>query len=456
MEGAAYCRRGNLRYFGGTSGSARAGLSRSSGSTPTVGRIHSTAVNLGWHAICREKATAVNLNDVRDRLAARLPTVRGRLFALVLMALVPAFVILVYSEWRAWDRGVAALTDQSHRLVRLIQRELDDRISRGAHRLTLLASDPDIQSASPAATRKLVEAVRDDQLYNNVLIFDAQNGAMRLSAVPLSAANARGRPSFERARRSLGFATGAFLRDPATAESGFNIAQAVLDTSGALTSVLLASIDLDWVAGFIERAGLPSNTVLTVIDDKGIVQYRSSELDKYVGQHAGAFATTLGGNVSSASDVVGLDGVERLYVAAEMLVRGQATGSRVTLGIPQAPYRAQLKAALLRNLTFFSLGAIGCFLMAWLVGEALFVQEVRAILGTARRVAAGDLDARTGFAEGERGELKDLGRAIDDAVAAQQEFQRDLVAAREQALEANRAKSAFLGAQPARHPQRHS
>ena len=386
----------------------------------------------------------MNLNDVRDRLASRLPTVRGRLFALVLMALVPAFVILVYSEWGAWGRGVAALTDQSHRLVRLMQRELDDRTTRGAHRLTVLAADPDVVALSSVATRKLVEAVRDDQLYNNVLIFDAGSGGMRASAVPLSAANARGLPSFERARRTLGFATGAFLREPATSEAGLNIAQPVIDASGIMSAVIVASIDLDWVTGFIQRAGLPSNTVLTVLDDKGIVQYRSSELDKYVGQHAGGYAMALGGDVRSASDVTGLDGVERLYVAAEMLVRAQPTGSRVTLGIPQAPYRAELNAALLRHLIFFSLGAIGCFLMAWLVGEALFVREVRAIVGTARRVAAGDLNARTGFAEDERGELKDLGRAIDLAVAAQQEFQRDLVAAREQALDANRAKSAFL------------
>jgi len=290
-----------------------------------------------------------------------------------------------------------------------------------------------VVARSAVATRKLVEAVRDDQLYNNVLIYNAGNGALRASAVPLSAANASGQPAFERARRTLTFATGAFLREPATSESGFNIAQPVFEASGAMAAVIVASIDLDWVTGFIERAGLPSNTVLTVLDDKGIVQYRSVDLDKYVGQHAGAYATALGGNVRSASDIVGLDGVERLYVAEDMLVRGQPTGSRVTLGIPQGPYRAELKAALLRNLVFFSLGAIGCFLMAWLVGEALFVREVRAILGTARRVAAGDLDARTGFADGEGGELKDLGRAIDDAVAAQQEFQRDLVAAREQA-----------------------
>ena len=74
-------------------------------------------------------------SHIVDRAASVLPTVRARLFALVLVALVPALVILVYDEWLARERGFAALTDLSTRVVRLLQREMDDRITRGAHRL---------------------------------------------------------------------------------------------------------------------------------------------------------------------------------------------------------------------------------------------------------------------------------------------------------------------------------
>ena len=81
--------------------------------------------------------------------------------------------------------------------------------------------------------------------------------------------------------------------------------------------------------------------------------------------------------------------------------------------------------------------------MAWLVGQVLFLQEVRPILATARRVSAGDLDARTGLS-GNRGELQELGRAIDHAVAALQTSHRELVAAREEAEAANQAKGSFL------------
>ena len=88
------------------------------------------------------------------------------------------------------------------------------------------------------------------------------------------------------------------------------------------------------MSGFIERSGLPSSTVLTVLDDKGIVQYRSVEMERYIGKFAGDYATALGGAADSAVDTTGLDGIERLYVAEPLEFRGQRTGSRVTLGIP--------------------------------------------------------------------------------------------------------------------------
>jgi len=360
------------------------------------------------------------------------------------MALVPAFVILGYDGWWLRQRTLTSLTDVSLRVVRLMQRELEDRIARGERRLGVLAVDPDVISLTPAATRKLVDAMRDDRLYNNVFLADGATGDLRASAVPLDrAATARELVSFQRARHTLDFTTGAFLPDPATGKPGLNLAAPVVNQNGAIASVVLASINLEWVAGFIERSGLPASTVLTVLDDKGVVQYRSADLERFVGKVAGVYAAALGSGRTNAVDTVGLDGVERLYVAETLAYRGLSTGSRVTLGVPLQSYRAEMNRALLSNLAILAVGTLGCFVLAWLVGQVLFLREVRPILSTARKVSAGDLDARTGLS-GSRGELQELGHAIDDAVAALQTSHRELVAAREEAVAANQAKGSFL------------
>src|SRR4029450_1201620 len=121
----------------------------------------------------------------------------------------------------------------------------------------------------------------------------------------------------------------------------------------------------------------------------------------------------------------------------EVSRRGAAT--RVPLAIPPAPCRAAMAGTLVRSLSLLAVGTLVCFLMAWLVGEALFLREVRPILATARKVSVGDLDARTGLTEG-RGEIRELGRAIDDAVAALQVSHRDLFSAREEELAARGAQ----------------
>jgi two-component system, sensor histidine kinase and response regulator len=379
-----------------------------------------------------------------EGMASALPTVRGRLTALVVMALMPAFVIMAYDEWLARERGLAALTDLSTRVVRLMQRELDDRVTRGAHRLSVLVADPDVATVSPAATRRLVDALRDDRLYNNILIADGTTGDVLASAVPLGRkANARDLLVFQRARRTLDFATGAFVPEPATGEPGLNLALPVVDGTGAIRAIVWESLDLDWVAGFVERSGLPASTVMNVLDERGIVQYRSAEGDKYVGKSAGTLATALAGRADAAVTVVGLDNVERLYVAAALEFRGQPTGSRISLGIPLAPFRAEMNAALWQNVTILAVGTLVCFAMAWLVGEVLFLREVRPILRTARRLSDGDLEARTGLGTG-KGELRALGGVLDDAVAKLQASHRELVDAREQALDASRAKGSFL------------
>jgi two-component system, sensor histidine kinase and response regulator len=389
------------------------------------------------------EATTARWTRWVGRVSSSLTTVRGRLSALVVMALVPALVILGYDEWRLRQRGFAAVADVSVRIVRLMERELNDRISRAAGRLAALTMDPDVIAMSPVAGRQLVDAVRNEQIYNNIVLAEP-TGEVRLSAVPLDQRVSIGElTAFQRARKSLGFSSGAFLPEPATGRPGFNLAAPAINEVGVVTAIVYASLDLRWVDGFIERSGLPASTILNVFDEKGTVQYRSADLEKYVGTDASALNTALANATNGAVTLKGLDGVERLYVSEPLVFRGFSTGSEVSLGIPLAPFRAELNHSLRLNLIILALGTLFCFLMAWAVGEILFLREIRPLLATARRLRAGELDARTGLGSG-RGEIRELGHAIDDAVAALQSSHQDLVAAREQALDANRAKSSFL------------
>jgi len=378
------------------------------------------------------------------RVAETLPTVRARLFALVGLALVPALVILAYDELLARQRGLDAFADVSTRVVRLMRLDLDGRITRAARRLSTLAADPEVVSVGPLAGRRIVDAFRDDRLYNNLMIVDGVSGDLRVSAVPFERAwSARDRPAYQRALQSLDLGIGLFITEPATGLSGLNIAQPAIDDQGRVASVLFASLSMGWVEGFIESSGLPSGTVLAVFDDQGVVQYRSKDAEKYMGRK-GVLASVLGGAGEGRTEVVrGIDGVERLYAAVDLQFRSQPTDAVVALGIPLGPWRAAMNRMLFQNLAIFGAGALVSLLMAWLVSELLFLREMRPILKTARRLTEGDLECRTGLGPG-RGEMLDLARALDDGIETLQISQANLRAATEEALEATKAKGLFL------------
>ncbi|WP_229507663.1 HAMP domain-containing protein [Massilia sp. Dwa41.01b] len=58
-------------------------------------------------------------------------------------------------------------------------------------------------------------------------------------------------------------------------------------------------------------------------------------------------------------------------------------------------------------------------LAAWLAGDVLIVQRVRKLMDTARRIAAGELDARSGIPY-EREEIGRLAEALDEMAATLQ------------------------------------
>lgn len=353
------------------------------------------------------------------RVAEVLPSVRSRLFALVGLTLVPALVILGYDEWQARQRGLEAFADVSTRVVRLMRLDLDGRITRAGGRLSTLAAEPEVVSVGPLAGRRLVDAFRDDRLYNNLMIVDGASGDLRVSAVPFEKAwSARHRPAYQRAKQLLDLGIGAFIREPATGLSGLNIAQPALDERGRVASVVFASLSMAWVDDFIESSGLPGGTVLTIFDDQGIVQYRSAEADKYVGRK-GALASVLGDAGAGRTEVTkGVDGVERLYAAVDVEFHGQRTGSVAALGIPLGPWRAVMNHLLLQNLAIFAAGTLLSFLMAWLVSELLI--PARDAADPQHRpggLAEGNLEGRTGLGPG-RGEMLDLARALDDGISS--------------------------------------
>jgi signal transduction histidine kinase len=82
-------------------------------------------------------------------------------------------------------------------------------------------------------------------------------------------------------------------------------------------------------------------------------------------------------------------------------------------------------------------------LAAWLVGDVLIVQRVRKLMGTAERIAAGDLEARSGIAYGHE-EIGNLALALDRMAAALQKKETARSLAERELRAADQRKDEFL------------
>ena len=151
-----------------------------------------------------------------------------------------------------------------------------------------------------------------------------------------------------------------------------------------------------------------------------------------------------------------MDGIPRLFSFAPFGGAAQSASAYVSVGIPVAVAFAGANRILARNLALLGLVAGLALVAAWVGGNLFIVRQIRALVGATKRVAAGELDARTGLTHGQ-GELSQLASAFDQMAESleraherrlqEEELRRKNYQLEQQNLaieEANRLKTEFV------------
>jgi signal transduction histidine kinase/DNA-binding response OmpR family regulator/HPt (histidine-containing phosphotransfer) domain-containing protein len=372
-------------------------------------------------------------------------TIRARLFWLVGVAMLPAIGILAYDEYLFRQQVFRTIQQDAYRVVSLVGDQLQAQIDETGRRCSLMARLPAIQGIDESSNATLAAILRESPRYTNLAIADPE-GRVVASALPFSGeVSVRERAFFKRVLETRAFATGVFYRNPISPRPGLNMGCPLLDSRGAVRGVIWVSLGLEWTGDFVAGGNLPPGAVLLVLDNDGTVLMRSIDPELWIGRKVdrSEIYQKIRRNGSGTVTAPGVEGVERLFAFIRISNKGQDTEGFAAIGIPTAVARQAALASLARNLAILLVGALGCLGLAWFAADRFFLRETRALLGTARRMKAGDLTARTGLSEG-RGELRDVARALDSGLAALSEAQAEMAEAKAAAEAANQAKSAFL------------
>jgi serine phosphatase RsbU (regulator of sigma subunit) len=341
-----------------------------------------------------------------------LSSLRVRLMLLVMLALLPSFALVLYTQADEREAATANVRRDALRLIHVVTSNQAAQVEATRQLLTALVRLPQLRGGDLAACRALLgDLLKAHPLYLNFGLIDPR-GNVVCSAVPLPGdVNVADRSYFVRALNTGRFVMGDYQIGRIIHLPSINYALPVLDDDGSARSVLYAAESLSWLTGALADVPLPTDATLVVTDGQGTVMARMPTLEGGVGARLAegevlaALATQRDGGVFQASDA---KGVPRLWAHAPL-----APGLEVhaTIGVPLAVAFADSDRRFTRNVTALGIVTLMALVAAW-VGGDLMLRRVGVLVAATRRLARGNLGARTPVTNG-RGELDVLARAFN-------------------------------------------
>jgi signal transduction histidine kinase/ActR/RegA family two-component response regulator len=251
------------------------------------------------------------------------------------------------------------------------------------------------------------------------------------------------RSHFRRAISERRFIAGDYVFGRVIKKHTINLTYPVIDRGGKVLAVVFAAMDLEGLDTFINDINLPPGSVLATADARGTIISRRPDPERFFGTR---LSPTMQEAMNTAGQravtVRGEDGVERLHTFARVGAPA-LTDYTVTIGIPTETILSAARHDQIMSLLGLAATTLLAMLAAWLVGDVLIVQRVRKLMGTAERIAAGDLEARSGIAYGHE-EIGNLAQALDRMAAALQKKETARSLAERELRAADQRKDEFL------------
>src|SRR3990172_1311392 len=363
-------------------------------------------------------------------------SLRIRLLLLVLLAVIPALGLILYTGLEQRRQAAVQARENALRVLHQSMMQQDLLIAGVRQLLVTLAHLPQVHKLDSQGCSAIVAELLKEHSYYANLGAIAPNGDVLCSAFPFSGpVNAAERAYFRRAVETRGFAIGEYQIGRITKKPTINFGYPVLAMEGRVHAVVFAALDLAWLDKLAAEAELPQGSTFTVIDSNGTILARYPEEEKWVGQstpEAPIFKAIRAKQGEGRGEARGLDGIQRLYVF--MPIRGwRGSGIICAVGIPIVVVFGEVNRILTRNLASLGLVTLLALGAAWFGGDLFIRRRVNALVHATKRLAGGDLSARTGIPSGE-GELDHLAHAFDEMAAG---LERQ-VAQRKQAEDAMR------------------
>lgn len=326
------------------------------------------------------------------------------LLCLVAVAVLPAYILLIYTALELHDRASQEALRDATQLSKNLGRE-QERVFREARELSqILASVPRLTDPSQNSFcgRFLADIHKTMPRYGNIG-FATPDGNIYCSAVPSSRTiNIADRAYFRRAIESGQFAVGEYLLGRITGKPSITVGLPLLETNGKIKGIIFAAIDLGWLREALIYADLPAESSVRVVDYEGVVLAHHP-----AGEPQGTRLTApdLINAIRKLSEHTGTDfrpqpvswmKTDRAY-AVFPITNEVKHPAFVWTELSRTPVIAEIEQRFIRYLLWIAVATLLVAALAWSLSNRLVVGTIRNIADAARRFADGDLSARTGL-----------------------------------------------------------
>jgi len=340
-------------------------------------------------------------------------SVRARLLLLVTLAIAPMFVFTFYRAGEERRREVQHFQEDALKLARLISADQERMVEEARQFLVALVHIQEVRRLETAACNRLfAHLLKEFPGYANLSLAN-KDGSIRASGVAFAEpASISDRSAFERALQTCAFVMGECTIGQISKQPVITFGYPILDEAGQVQAVVIASMSLKRLSKTFSRMELPTGTTVTLLDHLGRILARHPEAETWIGRSAQDFAPLEPVSTQREGICRGRDLDETVRLFGFVPLSHCARPAYVAVGIPEDMALKEANEILVRNLTLLGLITLVMFGTALVSTDILILRKVIPLMKAARRLAEGDLSARTGLRYG-RSELSHLARTFD-------------------------------------------
>jgi PAS domain S-box-containing protein len=340
-------------------------------------------------------------------------SLRERMLVVTAAALLPLIAVVLWGAARDRQAAAELARSQLKFSASLLAAHQDRTVEAAEQLLGAIVSVPELRNAARASCQPYFQALRERYpAYTNIALFDPQ-GEPLCHALGESGANVHDRDYFRLALEERRFVIGEPVSGRVTGRAALPFAMPLLD-KGKAVAVALVALDLERASQALARVDLPEGARVLVADRHAhvLMQFppKTALMQPSIDGNVHEAARTMKASVGEARDA---NGEARLFaIAPTRLVGDQGFVVRVGLSrdviTRDVWVREREELAALAAVLLLAMGTV------WWIGGHMIIKPAKQILGTAKRIEQGRLDARVPVhVIGTRNEFARLGAAFN-------------------------------------------